>query len=147
MERRTHPLSKADFSLLQHELDVWQHQQTAAIKAAGLQPQEEQAALQLLLAKETRLLQTLDRLRVNAHHETKARDTQQQLGSLAAPKTWPLRNGKKVRQALNCGTGNSHWKQQQPEVWVWRNLSPLTTGCACHCRCCTCLPRCWCTRR
>ena len=55
-----------------------------------------QAALKLLLAKETRLLQTLERLRVNARHENKARHTQQQLGSLAQPKTWVVSNGKKV---------------------------------------------------
>jgi hypothetical protein len=64
-----------------------------------LQPFDEQAALQLLLAKETRLLQTLDKLRVNARKETKALGTQKLLGHLAQPKTWTLSNGKKVRHA------------------------------------------------
>jgi hypothetical protein len=63
-----------------------------------LQPFDEQAALQLLLAKETRLLQTLDKLRVNARKETKALETQKLLGHLAQPKTWTLSNGKKVRR-------------------------------------------------
>jgi hypothetical protein len=42
VERRTHPLSAADFALLESELEAWRQQQTAAIKAAGLDKQEEQ---------------------------------------------------------------------------------------------------------
>ena len=42
VERRTHPLSKADFVLLEAELESWRQQQTAAIKNAGLVQQEEQ---------------------------------------------------------------------------------------------------------
>lgn len=96
VERRTHPLSKADFALLEAELESWRQQQTAAIKNAGLVHQEEQAALQLLLAKETRLLHTLDKLRVAATQEKRATARQKVLGALAQPKTWPLSNGKKV---------------------------------------------------
>jgi hypothetical protein len=68
----------------------------------GAVPQgfDQQAALQLLLAKETRLLQTLDKLRVNARKETKALATQKLLGHLAQPKTWTLSNGKKARIPL-----------------------------------------------
>lgn len=141
VERRTHPLSKADFALLESELESWRQQQTAAIKNAGLVHQEEQvsehdvlrlrvsstpashttpvrpglhncqgckagvhahvvcvrvqAALQLLLAKETRLLHTLDKLRMAAHQEKQAMG-RQVLGALAQPKAWPLSNGKKV---------------------------------------------------
>jgi len=42
VERRTHPLSKADFALLASELEAWRQQQTGAIKSAGLDPMEEQ---------------------------------------------------------------------------------------------------------
>jgi hypothetical protein len=42
VERRTHPLSRADFELLESELEAWRQSQTDAIKAAGLVPQEEQ---------------------------------------------------------------------------------------------------------
>lgn len=42
VERRTHPLSKADFVLLESELETWRQQQPAAIKQAGLVQQEEQ---------------------------------------------------------------------------------------------------------
>lgn len=44
MERRTHPLSKADFALLVAELESWRQQQTAAIKNAGLVHHEEQVS-------------------------------------------------------------------------------------------------------
>jgi hypothetical protein len=58
-----------------------------------------QAALQLLLAKETRLLHTLDRLRTVANQQRRASGRQQTLGRLAQPKAWTLSNGKKVCQA------------------------------------------------
>lgn len=62
-----------------------------------------QAALQLLLAKETKLLQTIGRLRVNALHENKDIKTQKELDGMAQPKTWELRNGVKVRLlCTNC---------------------------------------------
>lgn len=135
VERRLHPLAKADFALLAAELDAWRLQQTAAIKAAGLAPQEQQAALQLLLAKETRLLQMLDRLRVNARHEHTAAATQQQLSGLAAPKTWQLSNGKAVRTRLHrrpSARAAAACCFSPPPVPPARRLAA---------------PRCWCTRR
>ena len=47
-------------------------QETSKIKAAGLTDDETQEALQQLLAKETKLLQTIDRLKTAANHENKA---------------------------------------------------------------------------
>lgn len=153
VERRTQPLTHADFALLAGELETWRQQQTATIKASGLEHVQQQvgsqcssrravqqggrqcvrccaasaparcpvcshtvslaavtptslaqAALQLLLAKETRLLQTLDRLHINARHENKALHTQQQLGSLSQPKTWALTNGKQVNDSSECSS-------------------------------------------
>lgn len=74
-----------------------------------------QAALQLLLAKETRLLHTLDRLRVAAHHERRVVGRQQQLGGLAQPKTWALSNGKKVKKGNKLSHMQGAW-QIQPFV-------------------------------
>lgn len=45
VERRTHPLVRSDFELLSSELEAWRQQQTAAIKATGLDPAEEQVRL------------------------------------------------------------------------------------------------------
>lgn len=71
----------------------------------------QQAALQLLLAKETRLLHTLDRLRTVAHRERRASGRQHTLGSLAQPKTWALSNGGKVRVCI-CACGQMSFALQ-----------------------------------
>ena len=46
-------------------------QETRKIKEAGLEKDKEQEVLQQLLHKETKLLQTIDRLKINANHENK----------------------------------------------------------------------------
>jgi hypothetical protein len=61
-----------------------------------------QAALQLLLAKETRLLQTIDKLRVGATAVAKEKRADRALTGMAAPVTWELRNGAKVRGGGLC---------------------------------------------
>jgi hypothetical protein len=174
--RRTHPLCKGDFELLQAELEGWRQQQAAAIKAASLPRHEEQvcvvcdararvrgmpaalrhrpcqpsalassaacpaarlqAALQLMLAKETRLLQALDRLRVNAHHEHRAHATQQQLGRLAAPTTWSLSNGKQVCVCV-CVCVSSQGRRL-PRL--------INAPCRCRCRGTCCCRSCELTR-
>jgi hypothetical protein len=91
-----HPVAPADFHTLAAELEAWRLSETARVKGAGLAAAEEHEALRLLLAKETRLLQTIDRLRVNAAHERRDAKAAAGLGTMAAPKTWELRNGTKV---------------------------------------------------
>jgi hypothetical protein len=46
-------------------------QETRKIKEAGLDAEKEHEVLQMLLHKETKLLQTIDRLKINANHENK----------------------------------------------------------------------------
>jgi hypothetical protein len=91
-----HPVAPADFHTLASELEAWRLTETARIKAAGLAPEAARSALAALLAKETRLLQTVGRLRVNAAHERRGAAAAAALGAMAAPKTWELRNGAKV---------------------------------------------------
>jgi hypothetical protein len=38
-----HPLRRADFEVLAAELEAWRRAETARIKGAGLEPEEEQA--------------------------------------------------------------------------------------------------------
>lgn len=71
IERRMHPRSAADFEILYNELEAWRLQETRKIKEAGLPKDKEQEVLQQLLHKETKLLQTIDRLKINANHENK----------------------------------------------------------------------------
>lgn len=52
--------------------------------------------MRALLAKETRLLQTIDRLRSAAAAEAKGAAADGALTDMAAPRAWRLRNGGQV---------------------------------------------------
>ncbi|GBG00116.1 hypothetical protein Rsub_12857 [Raphidocelis subcapitata] len=104
VERRMHPLRRADFEVLAAELEAWRRAETARIKGAGLEPGKEQEALRLLLAREARLLQTMDRLRVNAAHEGRDAAAHRALGAMAGPRAWELRNGSKASRG-GVGSG------------------------------------------
>lgn len=57
--------------ILYSELDQWRNAETKTIKAAEV-GERRKLALRELLHKETRLLQTIDRLKITAAHEGKA---------------------------------------------------------------------------
>jgi hypothetical protein len=96
IERRMHPKTAGDFEILYNELEAWRLQETRKIKEAGLQTEQEQEVLQQLLHKETKLLQTIDRLKINANHENKHRRIRHALNDMSRPKTFELRDGRKV---------------------------------------------------
>ncbi|KXZ48110.1 hypothetical protein GPECTOR_30g205 [Gonium pectorale] len=96
IQRRMHPRSAADFEVLYNELEAWRLQETRKIKEAGLAKDQEQQVLQQLLHKETKLLQTIDRLKINANHENKEARIQHTLTEMSRPKKFTLRNGGKV---------------------------------------------------
>jgi hypothetical protein len=52
--------------VLHKELEGWRLQETRKVKGAGLPADKEHAALRLLLQKETKLLQTIDRCAAGA---------------------------------------------------------------------------------
>lgn len=58
--------------------------------------EDEQLALQQLFHKETKLLQTIDRLHVAASHERKNEKIFADLKKMSEPKQWDLSDGKKV---------------------------------------------------
>ena len=58
--------------------------------------EDEQAALQQLLHKETKLLQTIDRLKNAADCENRERNIREALSRMSQPQTWNLSNGAKV---------------------------------------------------
>eukprot|EP01006_Ploeotia_vitrea_P030884 TRINITY_DN63196_c0_g2_i1.p1 TRINITY_DN63196_c0_g2~~TRINITY_DN63196_c0_g2_i1.p1 ORF type:complete len:486 (-),score=43.53 TRINITY_DN63196_c0_g2_i1:401-1858(-) len=88
IERRTHPRTPNDFSVLLNELEAWRLQETNKIKESSLSPKEKQLALQELLKKETRLLQTIDKLKIKAGKENKKGKIENDLQSMAAHKVW-----------------------------------------------------------
>ncbi|GLC44145.1 Protein phosphatase 1G [Pleodorina starrii] len=96
IQRRMHPRTAADFEVLYNELEAWRLQETRKIKEAGLPREQEQQVLQQLLHKETKLLQTIDRLKINANQENKEARIQHTLSEMSRPKKFALRNGGKV---------------------------------------------------
>jgi len=99
IERRRHPRTAADFKVLKEELEAWHFQETQAIKEGGYSKEEEQRLLQDLLKKETDLLHTIDRMKIEAKKLNTEENNDKQLGDLAKKKLWQLTNGEvcKVR--------------------------------------------------
>ena len=89
IERRMKPRSKADFKILEDELHAWREYETRRIKARDdLSNKEKHTLLADLLEKEVKLLQTIDRLKIEARKQNKKEKTQKILNIMAAPKTW-----------------------------------------------------------
>jgi hypothetical protein len=97
IQRRMHPRTKADFAVLFAELEAWRLHETARIKeSAGLSAEEVAVALQELLHKEVKLLQTIDRLKITAARENKWARTHASLEAMASPKEWSSREGDRI---------------------------------------------------
>jgi len=94
IERRMHPRTAEDFEILYKELEAWRLQETNKINDSGLPETERLAALAQLLHKETKLLQTIDRLKSSAAVENKAIRIKNTLSAMAAPKKWGTSDGK-----------------------------------------------------
>ena len=67
--------------------------ETEVIKAESTNEAEKNARLRELLAKETKLLQTIDKLKLTANKENKDLRIKSQLAAMAAPKAWNLSKG------------------------------------------------------
>ncbi len=89
IERRMHPRTKDDFDILYDELEVWRLNETDKIKKnTKMSEEDKKKALKQLLDKETELLQTIDRLKINASKLNKQDKIQKFLASMANPKEW-----------------------------------------------------------
>jgi len=65
IERRMHPKKGKDFEILYNELEAWRLNETKKIKSSTeLKDEEKKLALNLLLHKETKILQQIDRLKI-----------------------------------------------------------------------------------
>eukprot|EP00002_Diphylleia_rotans_P015217 TRINITY_DN2948_c0_g1_i2.p1 TRINITY_DN2948_c0_g1~~TRINITY_DN2948_c0_g1_i2.p1 ORF type:complete len:493 (-),score=119.99 TRINITY_DN2948_c0_g1_i2:723-2003(-) len=93
IERRMHPRTAEDFHLLYSELEAWRLQETKKINDSDLTAEERHAALERLLLKETKLLQTIDRLKISAFKDNKETKVNQSLEMMAAPKKWAMSDG------------------------------------------------------
>lgn len=89
IRRRTHPRSARDFAVLYNELEAWRLQETQRIhEAKNLTEVERRVALQELLKKETKLLQTIDRLQIHANQENRVTKINRRLDKMSSAKSW-----------------------------------------------------------
>lgn len=92
IERRIHPRTYEDFEVLRGELDSWRINETTRIQNSSFDNETKQAALRQLLHKETKLLQTIDKLRIQARHQNRDQKIQKRLEAMAQPKVWAQRD-------------------------------------------------------
>lgn len=88
-----HPRTFDDFEILYNELENWRQHETQRINTAGMDERERLAALAQLLHKETKLLQTIDRLKLSANKENREQRIKSVLELMAAPKKWQMSDG------------------------------------------------------
>jgi len=93
IERRMHPRTFEDFSVLYSELEAWRLNETKRINNSGFDEATRHAALRELLHKETKLLQTIDKLKIQAHSHNRDAKIKKSLESMAKPKVWAQSDG------------------------------------------------------
>jgi len=93
MNRRLHPQSNHDFSILYSELDDWRRTEMAKIKANTAAGDERNAAMANLLAEETKALQNIQKLKLVASKNIHSSKTEQMLDLMAKPHKWQLSGG------------------------------------------------------
>lgn len=92
--RRTQPRSKQDFAALYNEVEAWRASETARIDADyEMSTQEKAIARARLLAKETRMLQAIGRLKGDAAVANKGERVQKMLDAMASAKKWEMSDG------------------------------------------------------
>lgn len=96
IERRMRPRTHEDFEILYNELEAWRLLETSKINEANLPPHVKQATLKQLLHKETKLLQTIDRLKIAANHENRDVRIARTLADMATAKRWECDDGSVV---------------------------------------------------
>jgi hypothetical protein len=94
VERRMNPRTTEDFEVLYNELENWRQHETRRINEnfAG-QEKERLAELAKLLHKETKLLQTIDRLKIGANKNNRGARIKKMLDLMSAPKQWQMSDG------------------------------------------------------
>jgi len=95
IQRRLNPKSQEDFSTLYKELNAYRLKETERIKSrTDWSSEKKQLGLKELLHKETKLLQTIDRLKITAAHQNREERIKQLLGDMAAPKRFKRPDGR-----------------------------------------------------
>eukprot|EP00744_Colponema_vietnamica_P002489 GILI01003894.1.p1 GENE.GILI01003894.1~~GILI01003894.1.p1 ORF type:complete len:576 (+),score=101.25 GILI01003894.1:80-1807(+) len=93
IERRMHPRTAADFELLYSELEAWRLAEIDRIRNSTMNEEERKVSMDQLLQKETKLLQTIDKLKITANKSNKETKTTSQLSKMASAKMWQRQDG------------------------------------------------------
>lgn len=93
IQRRMHPHAREDFDVLYTELEAWRLQETRRINEEHSQEHARVEALSQLLLKEQKLLQTIDRLRLQANDENRDKRIRSTLQLMSSPKRWQMSDG------------------------------------------------------
>uniref|UniRef100_A0A7S3YKJ3 IQ motif and ubiquitin-like domain-containing protein n=1 Tax=Lotharella globosa TaxID=91324 RepID=A0A7S3YKJ3_9EUKA len=88
IRRRLNPRTKSDFTALYSELREWRHNQEKAIRGLNASEEEQSQLMKELLAKEVKLMQTIDKLRQRANSANKQEAIKARLELMASPKEW-----------------------------------------------------------
>merc|ERR1711998_48356 len=107
IQRRQNPRTAQDFALLFNELEVWKEKEKNAINNnPDLSETERKAAMMDLLAKQTKALQSIDRLKVTAQSHGKKKKVDSMLHLMSTPKQWELGSGE-VQEVHNQFTNRA----------------------------------------
>merc|ERR1719263_1340292 len=82
-----------DFRVLHEELESWRLHEAKRISESGFDEATRRAAQRELLHKETKLLQTIDKLKIQAHHQNRDSKIKKRLESMSQPKVWAQGDG------------------------------------------------------
>eukprot|EP01029_Cantina_marsupialis_P019564 TRINITY_DN4545_c0_g3_i1.p1 TRINITY_DN4545_c0_g3~~TRINITY_DN4545_c0_g3_i1.p1 ORF type:complete len:489 (-),score=146.91 TRINITY_DN4545_c0_g3_i1:139-1605(-) len=94
IQKRMNPRTKADFDVLMNELQDWKTKEKERIEEfCENKPAQRKEMLAQLVYKETKLLQTIDRLKIEARQHNQKEEIQTMLELMAAPKQWEMSRG------------------------------------------------------
>lgn len=88
VERRMHPKTFEDFNVLYKELEDWRLNEAKRIATSGFDEAARRGGQRELLQKETKLLQAIDKLKIQAHTQNRDAKIKKKLESMANPKVW-----------------------------------------------------------
>merc|ERR1719265_1790905 len=93
VERRMHPRTFEDFNVLYKELEAWRLSESKRIGNSEFDEATRRAAQRELLQKETKLLQTIDKLKIQANAQNRDAKIKKTLESMAKPMVWAQNDG------------------------------------------------------
>ena len=100
VQRRMHPHAREDFDILYNELEAWRFQETRRINNENLAEHGRLEALAQVLLKEQKLLQTIDRLRLQANDENRDKRIRSTLQLMSSPKRWQMSDGEVAQVSM-----------------------------------------------